>query len=935
MDEAEIIVDLSSNSPKRVLSAVVALNDIMASDSIEPELVQLAFESILPLLSHTHYKIRAYAFSILTKFFENYLGVLSNALMALPQVLLSLLSVSPQIKENAYTCLAIIFENFKASEFWFDIEGIITKGRSLDERVRVLALLRDIASRIPLSPIVKLVDDPLFQIRAEAFAILSQAPQEKVKKAVKETKITYDGLKLLMSKLPFLNNASEFLTSRRKPPSNRSSTVKKRARPQKVSTLDTIDMSEVTESMASMHEELKVAGSSSSSASISRHEEEEEVVDVFTKTTVPNSESHVVFSTEEPVSSARSHGPEPTGAARNHERDPTGAMKGHERDPVSAARNHEREPIGATRSHEHETTGAARSHGPEQIGAARTHERELAGAARSHGPEQTDAARSHEHEPAGATRSQGPDTVGAARRETLRRGSPRSMGPLRDLSRRGIERRRAAGEKNLDSPLAAANLSGLQKISDVDLRRIRSLASPARNQTGSARKKEFRPGRLKLGPKQEIVKAKTLLALEEEEEQEAENFNTLGSLEISTSGNVFRVRDMSRSTWLEKLSFLDYMKESLERNAQIASTPEELVDCLMAMGNPPHKKITFAIPPILAEVLIRHPEVLGTKLRDILRYTLFAMVGDFWRDEPDFEGYLSILIQEADPTEIVANSLILVDRTERPLPFELLIMFVYEQRNDLRLPYSVAAHLICTLLNKPNRSPSQEELLRFVCEREVSHAVQWGTEQPAPVRRRLVPYVKGHTAALKKDASAQPQKRGPEIRTTDPRKLLALATEEIKKGRKANLSTLCAALGMFEGELPYKIYTGFLDVVGKVPEAVIGQNASSLRKLCATTFDQPSFMGFFHEDWVPPERVTGFSRVVWSCNMDMLRGSDKHYPRLYEIFLDSTGPVRLDLCKIFLAIERVTSHSILELDAITGPYRRLIESNMKQFRIVK
>ena len=841
MDEAEIIVDLSSNSPKRVLSAIVALNDIMASDSIEPELVQLAFESILPLLSHTHYKIRTYAFSILTKFFENYLGVLSNALMALPQVLLSLLSVSPQIKENSYTCLGIIFENFKAREFWFDIEGIIVKGRSLDERVRVLALLRNIASKIPLSPIVKLVDDPLFQIRAEAFAILSRAPQDKVKKAVKETKITYDGLKLLMSKLPFLNNASEFFSTSRKP-----STVKKRTRPQKVSTLDTFDVSEITESMASMHEELKVAGSSDSSAYVSRHEED----DALTKTPVSNSESHVVFSTEEPVSAARSH----------------------EREPGSAARSCEREPGSAARSHE---------------------------------------------------------------RETPRRGSPRRMGPVRDLSRRGIERRRAAGDKSLDSPLAAANLSGLQKISDVDLRRIRSLASPARNQTGSAHKKEFRSGRLKLGPKKQIVKAKTLLALEEEEEREAENFNTLGSLEISTSGNVFRVRDMSRSTWLEKLSFLDYMKESLERNAQIASTPEELVDCLMAMGNPPHKKITFAIPPILAEVLIRHPEVLGTKLRDILRYTLFAMVGDFWRDEPDFEGYLSILIQEADPTEIVANSLILADRTERPLPFELLIMFVYEQRNDLRLPYSVAAHLISTLLNKPNRSPSQEELLKFVCEREVSHAVQWGTEQPAPVRRRLVPYVKGHTAALKKDAAAQPQKRGPEIKTTDPRKLLAIATEEIKKGKKANLSTLCAALGMFEGELPYKIYTGFLDVVGKVPESVVGQNADSLRKLCATTFDQPSFMGFFHEDWVPPERVTGFSRIVWSCNMDMLRGSNKHYPRLYEIFLDSTGPVRLDICKIFLAIERVTSHSILELDAVAGPYRRLIESNMKQFRIVK
>ena len=785
MDETEIIADLSSKSVKRILSAVVALSDIMKNGSFDSELVDPAFESILPLLSHTHYKIRAYAFSILTKFFENHLNALSNGLLALPHILLSLLSVSPQIKENAYRCLEIILKNYKLSDFWFDIEAIITKGRSLEERVRVLQLLRDISSKIPLCPIVKLVDDPLYQIRNEAFAILASAPRDPVLKAVKATKISYDGLKLLITKLPFLGKGIPHSPIPRQ-------------------RMGAMDVSEITDSMNAMNQSLGVSDSDDEN---------------------PRTK-HVQIS-QEGSTAVKSRGPVP-----------------------------------------------------------------------------------------------------------LRRGSPRSLGPIRDLSKQAMRRNRAAGMTDLSSSrLAEANLSGLQNIDTVDLRRLRSLACPQRAKPGEVAKKAFRPGRTTLGPKKVILKAKTLLAPEEEEKHEDPPLNTLGNLEMSIGGPVFRVRDMSRATWLEKLSFLDYMRESLESGMQMGSTPEEMIDCLMAIGKPAHKKITFAIPPILSDVLVRSPEVIGERLREIVTFTLFAMVGDIWREDPDFEAYLSILIREADPTDIISMCLVISDRTERPLPFELLIMFVYEHKSGLRLPYSVASHLICSLLNR-QRTESQEELLRFICEREVNHAVQWGSEQPASVRRKLLPYVKGYTPAPKREATTS-RKREPEIRTTDPKKLLAIAIDELKKGKKCDLGKLCLALGVYEGEIPYKIYTAFLDVVGRLPESAITQNNVNLRKLCATTFDRPNYMGFLHEEWVPPERITGFSRIVWNSNPNMLQGSDKNLSRLYALFLDSTGPGRLDICKIFLAIEHATSHSILDLPEVKNPYRKLIESMLKQFRVSK
>ena len=120
MDETELIGELSSNSLKTVLNAVIALNDIVSSGANHRELVDVTFQSILPLLSHTHYKIRSYAFLILLTLFKRHLDLIQKGLLALPHILLSLLSVNPQIKSSAYDCLRVVFERYRTDDFWFD-----------------------------------------------------------------------------------------------------------------------------------------------------------------------------------------------------------------------------------------------------------------------------------------------------------------------------------------------------------------------------------------------------------------------------------------------------------------------------------------------------------------------------------------------------------------------------------------------------------------------------------------------------------------------------------------------------------------------------------------------------------------------------------------------------------------------------------------------
>ena len=825
MDTAEIVIELSSNSLRAVLDALVSLSDMVSSGQIHEDIVESVFVAIVPLLAHNHYKIRHYSFLILSGLFRDHFHSISNSLEALPSILLSLLSVNQQVKTSAYECLKIILENYDVREFWFDIENIICKSRSLDERVRVLELLRDIATRIPLSPIIKLVDDPMYQIRRAALSVLEQADEESVKQAIRETRISYDAMKLLISRLPYLGNVWEYLdvaVSTSPLPGSRG----KRRTPQ-----------------------TSIKG---------RH----------------------------------------TGQSKSLSRTPHGAH-GSERvvhgKGVSMA--------------EFSSGFAAGSHGfGFSVGGG--------GGGGGFGRSFTPRARTKRGQTSGGVlaKSFGPENESGKR-----------MGPVRDLSRRGIERR------NGNSSGYYGEFGELQRVDDVDLARMKALASPKRRNE----RRLGRSGRVELGAKKVFVDPDELLKPDPDEySEEEEQLNILGNVEIIDNGDAFKVRDMSQATWMERQAFLTLMRDTIETGGKISSTPEEMLDCVMSISKPAHKKVVVMIPPVIAALLLRNPEIVTTRLREIIEFTLYYMVGDDWRQDIEFENYLSVLTDTADPVEIVSLAVNVQAATERPLPCELLIMFVYEKRNNLMLPYSVVSHLVAWLIGTQNRSDSQEELLRFICKREVNHVIQFGTGQSAGVRKSLLPYVKGHVPAKKQEGSST-RPKDPEIRTTDPEKLLGIMMEESMKGKKCDLPKLLVAFGLFSGELPYNVYIAFLDALGKLPEAVVDQNEKTLRRLCVSTFDRPSFLRFFFDDWVPPERVIGFSRIVWNSSSELLSGSEKLLPILYRIFLESTGPVRLDICRIFLAIEHATSHSILELRELKEPYRKLITSMMSQFRVEK
>ena len=196
--EKELLENLNSNNIRDVLGAMSAATNLVDKYELQNAFVDKLYHSLIPLLSHTHFKIRSHAFTLILQLLEEYSNIISCPDVAIPSILLSILAVNKVISESSIKCLRIIIEITESEVFWPDIESVITDGRSTEIRLKILDILPDFANKIPLSPIVKLLDDPKAQIRNAAKQILDAADPALVRAAINCTRISYEAVKKLV-----------------------------------------------------------------------------------------------------------------------------------------------------------------------------------------------------------------------------------------------------------------------------------------------------------------------------------------------------------------------------------------------------------------------------------------------------------------------------------------------------------------------------------------------------------------------------------------------------------------------------------------------------------------------------------------------------------------------------------------------------------------
>ena len=171
---------------------------------------------------------------------------------------------------------------------------------------------------------------------------------------------------------------------------------------------------------------------------------------------------------------------------------------------------------------------------------------------------------------------------------------------------------------------------------------------------------------------------------------------------------------------------------------------------------------------------------------------------------------------------------------------------------------------------------------------------------------------------------------------TDEKTWRKIVEDQLELGGRADIPKLAAALVAIPiDDSLADLFKRFLLFIAKLPLWMVLKHEDDLVEICTHKFSDPSLLTFLEDDWVDAKLITGLSRCIWDCPNSILEGSDVYLSSLYSIFRRSIGPTRIDLAQIFLAIFQKTHVSVLDLDEILAPHRKLIDDLMSQYRIVQ
>jgi hypothetical protein len=804
MNPREIFTLLQAPNVRGLLAGLLLISENLHSPTLKVSFADRLYHTLVPLLTHTHYKVRALSFSIAFQLLDLYKGEISSPDIALASVLVSMNSVNKTVANTSVKFLKIILDISPVESFWIEICAVIAGNRSDDVRLKVLNLLVEIAKRIPLAPVLKLLDDPKAHIRAAARQIIDAADPEAVKAALLVTKLSYETTQALLIAFPLSLSALRSSSEAEDSPGSKFRSRAARLR-----------------QAADQHRQSR-------------------------------SRSHFPMHTGSPVSYSS------LSLRRQQMQHATSLQQ------VSS------------NSLRHDALGddaqAPKERGKDMTLSnlqSREHPR-VAIFANAYSPD---------HEPDDASPAR---RTAAARRRRGREApaNEEEEGDSNELVSDHSDDREAGGE--------------VPRSSDRRLKHYQSKSQAS----------ELRVRRAPLGRIIHLPKV---------------------SLSV-------RPRDLSTATWLERVSFLEKLKESLADIARFREPPSQIVECVLTTAVPVHKRVVCLIPPILSELILHHPEVLRVHLVAILTFTLNEMPLEEREQNdpsPDFDQFLSVLCLEADPNDAIEWALRICDKSARRLPLQKFIVKIYDVRHDTALAYNVLAHLTTWLL----KNPGSEQLLEILCTEEFKGLQRFGATQPAEVRKALLPHMKRAQAQRASDTASVSSAASIDV-GTDRRTLKGIIEEEFSKGSSADVPRCVASLLAFPDQKP-DLFLKFLFWLGHLPMRAVVRYEKELAQLCCQKFGAPTLLHFLKDDWQDPKVISGLSRCIWHCPGEILEGSELYLKPLYTLFRRSIGPKRIDLAQIFLAIWRKTGHSVLDLEEVCDPHRNLLNDLMAQYQVVQ
>ena len=803
MNGKQLIEGLQGTKVRRILSSLMYASEMLQNDDVDRQFIDKMYHSLIPLLMHNHYKIRALAFNTLLQLLSDYEDCLSCPDIALGSCILGLQCVNKSISEVAATCLKRIMDMSEIDSFWVEIEETIRTHRSTDVRLKVLEILVAFADRIPLKPILSLLDDPKAQIRFAAKAILDAADPDAVRAAICSAKLSYETTQELMRKY---NLRMEDLVAPVNDHHAASYATKMRGRAAKCrKAVEDLKQGSAARSAASPGSVKRRGGMNSSSEGLDsgsqarprsrkqlvssvalaraeqrryldglRQQDEEEEFEFLDE----RENRQRLHASAGPV--RRGEQPREKGGRPPFSRDgrsDLGSEKDYQygkRETRSDARIDpaEREQAKREQVSEGYDQRRRRMDGDEQYRRGRSD------------VEMSSSQKQSRREPVSEgydTRRRKMDDDERSRRsrsdvDTSVREEQRY--PKREPVSEGYDPRRRRVDDDERSRRSRSDVD----TSIQEQARMESQGSRRREQSVPSRKADSQSdfsgkGRPHVTMESDYCSSARIVRKETESGSEAwSNAQSRASkrsdrsipsreqgkeypgastreflrVEAEVQGPLGKIirpprvslpvqpRDLSKATWLEKISFLDMLKDCLAKNMRFKESPSQIIDCVLTTSITEHKRVTFLIPPILSELILRHPEVLRSYLNQIMTFTLNTMFHESSKTDPDFNQFLSVLFVEADPTELIDKALKICDKTPKKLPFGRFVRKLYKARDDIVLPYNILAHLVSSIL----KTADCEKLLALVCVYEFKSVQRFGANQTEEVRQRLLPFMK-------------------------------------------------------------------------------------------------------------------------------------------------------------------------------------------------
>ena len=390
---------------------------------------------------------------------------------------------------------------------------------------------------------------------------------------------------------------------------------------------------------------------------------------------------------------------------------------------------------------------------------------------------------------------------------------------------------------------------------------------------------------------------------------------------------------MTDKVWSERLQYLTELKDALEKS-EVGSSCAEVVDSLLTCCFPIHRRVVGLLAEIIANVVIKNPEVLSAFLAEILKFVFFGLRLGGGKDT--MKSLIGVLYLEVDPNLIV-NTAILVEKAEpRPLHIESVLTKWFPIESKIELEKQTYMNLMCFLVHDAYPEAKKlmdtmgryysnvRQILTVASRNQPAYFREFVEAQPVDTQLVLEPYI---TEERKFNRSSAPKEEFTETELDTEEAPIKTIRVECRKGVSANLAVLAAAYpkvqvnGVNHAKAMFKDLIKFLSIL---PRETVHDHTEELRKICCSIFNSPELLDLVKSSEMTVEMTQGLSVFVWNCQEKVLKGADALYRPLYKLFKKAPGQLRSSIVAVVMAIERVTGVQFDSMEFIPVAHRKLI-----------